>query len=392
MIWKSEVKIRTRTRSNRRRKWPKHLGWWRCGRYYVTGARRQEFEAVEWSENRPGVIGVLWQVAHELILADLDHFESLAWPFTMAKWYHWRHKCSNVQLISIYVWPSSCSNFDVGPLKSDSTEKCLSDHSLWFGVESTVFVLFFFLGKQFVESSCFFFSAVLSGMKLKVELVQKLAQDLDPEIRRHWKDVGRRLTLIPEAQVGNYFRHYAFTEDHLDDIEEEANKCSKRALEILLNKWKCMDPERNTWEGCWRCSKTLVGSVKKLSLVVDQGIGSPFGSFLQFFRKFKWLVHSCHATMNLSFHWIGGCLEWMVTQPINFWLSLDCFCFSFFFLNDLFLVYYDEQHHSGAICFPNCQYCNRAVAHSIRLSVTYFMGGWCTNTVGRKMEREGYGC
>ena len=91
--------------------------WWRCGRYYVTGARRQKFEAVEWSGIRPGVTGALWQVVNELISADGDHFESLEWPFTMARWYHWRHKCSHVPFISMSVWPSSRSNFDLWPLK-----------------------------------------------------------------------------------------------------------------------------------------------------------------------------------------------------------------------------------------------------------------------------------
>ena len=38
--WTSEVKIRTRTRSNRRTKMAKILGWWRS-RYCITGARRQ---------------------------------------------------------------------------------------------------------------------------------------------------------------------------------------------------------------------------------------------------------------------------------------------------------------------------------------------------------------
>ena len=61
------------------RKWPKTLGWRRPGRCYAPGARRQEFEAARWYWIRPGMTGLLWQVACELILADQEHFESLAW-------------------------------------------------------------------------------------------------------------------------------------------------------------------------------------------------------------------------------------------------------------------------------------------------------------------------
>ena len=47
----------------------------RCGRYYVTGARRQEFEAADWSWSRPGVIGLPRQVTYGVIPADHEHFE-----------------------------------------------------------------------------------------------------------------------------------------------------------------------------------------------------------------------------------------------------------------------------------------------------------------------------
>ena len=56
------VKVRGRS-SNRNtvkhaaEKWPKNLGWWHRGRFYVTGARCQEFKAAEWSWIRPGAIG-----------------------------------------------------------------------------------------------------------------------------------------------------------------------------------------------------------------------------------------------------------------------------------------------------------------------------------------------
>ena len=47
MVKVHEVKIRTGTRPTDGWKWPKNLRWRRRGRYYVTGARRQELEAAE---------------------------------------------------------------------------------------------------------------------------------------------------------------------------------------------------------------------------------------------------------------------------------------------------------------------------------------------------------
>ena len=44
----------------------------------------------------------------------------------------WRHKSSHVLVFPPSVWPSSRSNFDLGPSPSDSTEKTLSYQSLWF--------------------------------------------------------------------------------------------------------------------------------------------------------------------------------------------------------------------------------------------------------------------
>ena len=43
-----------------------------------------------------------------------------------------RHKCSHVPDFPPSVWPSSRSNFDLGPSPLDSTEKTLSYQSLWF--------------------------------------------------------------------------------------------------------------------------------------------------------------------------------------------------------------------------------------------------------------------
>ena len=80
------------------RKWPKNLGWRRRGRYYVTCAGCQEFKVAEWFWTWPGVLGLLWQVTYEVIPADHEHFESLAWPCMVARWNHWCHKRSHVPL------------------------------------------------------------------------------------------------------------------------------------------------------------------------------------------------------------------------------------------------------------------------------------------------------
>ena len=87
----------------------KELGWRRRDRYYVTGTRLKKFEAAEWCWIQPGKIGWLWHVAHEVIPAQLEHFESLTWP-CMIRWHHWRHKRPHVPfLFSLFVWPSSRS-------------------------------------------------------------------------------------------------------------------------------------------------------------------------------------------------------------------------------------------------------------------------------------------
>ena len=110
----------------------KNLGWRRRGRYYVTGARRQEFEAVELSWVRPGVIGLLRQVAYELISANHEHFESFEWPCMIAGWHHWHHKRLHV--------PFFRRLFDCVPVQISTLDlhhwilrkKNLSDQSLWF--------------------------------------------------------------------------------------------------------------------------------------------------------------------------------------------------------------------------------------------------------------------
>ena len=79
-----------------------------------------------------GVI-VVSASCHRLIPADHEYLDSVAWPCrggtSVAPW---RHKCSHVPVFPPFVWPSSRSNFDLGPSPSDSTEKTLSYQSLWF--------------------------------------------------------------------------------------------------------------------------------------------------------------------------------------------------------------------------------------------------------------------
>ena len=47
----------------------------------------------------------------------------------------WRHKCSHVPVFPPSVWPSSHSNFDLGPSPSDSTEKLYHIRAYDFGVQ-----------------------------------------------------------------------------------------------------------------------------------------------------------------------------------------------------------------------------------------------------------------
>ena len=83
--WRSRAKIRTGTRSNRRRKWSKDLGWWKHGRYYVTGARRQEFELGcgmvlnSTGHNTFTMAGRLRSDSARLIMNILNRSRDLAW-------------------------------------------------------------------------------------------------------------------------------------------------------------------------------------------------------------------------------------------------------------------------------------------------------------------------
>ena len=64
-----------------------------------------------------------------------------SWTFRIARMT--LHDCEVAPLISqtfaraifFAAWPSSCSNFDLGPSPLDSTIKYLWDQSLWFGVQ-----------------------------------------------------------------------------------------------------------------------------------------------------------------------------------------------------------------------------------------------------------------
>ena len=107
------------------------------GRYYVAGARRQEFEAAEWSWIRPNIIG--------LRMAGRIRTDSgWSWTFQIARLT--LHEGGVAQLtsqalasafFSPSVWPSSRLNFDLGPSPSDSTGKksIRSGRAYDFGVQ-----------------------------------------------------------------------------------------------------------------------------------------------------------------------------------------------------------------------------------------------------------------
>ena len=50
---------------------------------------------------RPGVIGLRRQATYEVIQDDHEHFEWHAWPCMIARWHHWRQKCSHVPYIAL---------------------------------------------------------------------------------------------------------------------------------------------------------------------------------------------------------------------------------------------------------------------------------------------------
>ena len=70
-----------------------------------------------------------------LIPADHECLDSVAWHCHDCEVAPvWHHDVTNAARASFppSVWPSSRSNFDLGPSPSDSTEKTLSYQSLWF--------------------------------------------------------------------------------------------------------------------------------------------------------------------------------------------------------------------------------------------------------------------
>ena len=77
-------------------KWPKKFGWQRHGPLLWHWCQGSKIRASELSWTWPDVIGLLRQVAYELIPADQEHFKSLAWHCMIARWHHWRHKRSHV--------------------------------------------------------------------------------------------------------------------------------------------------------------------------------------------------------------------------------------------------------------------------------------------------------
>ena len=133
--WNSNFKLRTRTRSNRLPKMAIKSRVARRGRYYITGARHQEFEAVKWSSFLPGVIRLLRQAASSrfwLIMNISNHSRDLTWlrggttDVTKVRMCH---------IFWLSVWPSSCSTFEPKPSPLDSTEKIYQISAYDFGVQ-----------------------------------------------------------------------------------------------------------------------------------------------------------------------------------------------------------------------------------------------------------------
>ena len=79
-----------------------------------------------------GVIGLLEQVAFEVIPADHEHFETLAWPCMKARWHHWRHKRSHMPF---FRWLFNRLPFEFQhrtfTIALGFYRKNLSDQSLW---------------------------------------------------------------------------------------------------------------------------------------------------------------------------------------------------------------------------------------------------------------------
>ena len=101
-------------------------------RSIVTGLRRDDERDDDHSHRRVSIMSSLDAGWFRLITNILIQSHDLA---MIARW----HQCGTMtsQMLarasfSPSVWPSSRSNFDLGPSPSDSTEKTLSYQSLWF--------------------------------------------------------------------------------------------------------------------------------------------------------------------------------------------------------------------------------------------------------------------
>ena len=101
-------------------------------RSIVTGLRRDDERDDDRSHRRVSIMSSLDAGWFRLITNILIQSRDLA---MIARW----HQCGTMtsQMLarasfSPSVWPSSRSNFDLGPSPSDSTEKTLSYQSLWF--------------------------------------------------------------------------------------------------------------------------------------------------------------------------------------------------------------------------------------------------------------------
>ena len=133
--WRFKVKICTGTRSNRQSKMVKISRVTTARPVLNHWCQPQEFEAAEWSWIWPGLRGLLRQVAYELVPADHERFELLAWSTMIARWHHCHHKSSHVPYFLPSVWPTSSLNFNVGPSPSDSTETIYQIRANGFGVQ-----------------------------------------------------------------------------------------------------------------------------------------------------------------------------------------------------------------------------------------------------------------
>ena len=141
--YRSNENIWIRSRSNRWRKVAqKNLGWCRCGRRVVVGARRQDFKAAEWS----WIIGVYqlcnltrWLGSTKYITANGKfHFCASVWPPSCSKFD--MKKSSRSESMDAYSGrivhvPFHCTKREIGPVErvSDSAWHWMSECVRCFG-------------------------------------------------------------------------------------------------------------------------------------------------------------------------------------------------------------------------------------------------------------------